>query len=173
MKSKLLVLAVCVLFAVSCKKTTLAIDPQDQLANDIVIIDKYLSDNGITAVQHPSGLRYVITTEGTGEKPTSGDCVRLDYAGRLLCSTEPCETGLGKAGAMPGFILGWRIGLKELKKGGSMTLYIPSGLAYGTNYQKNADGEIIIPQNSNLIFDVTLHNITKYNSAGQYCYPWP
>ena len=173
MKSKLFVLTCCVLFAVSCNKTELVIDPKDQLVSDIAVIDEYLAANGITAVQHPSGLRYVITSEGTGEKPTSGDCIRVDYSGRLLFSTEPFDTGAGAARPMVDFVLGWRIGVKEVKKGGSITLYIPSGLAYGTGSQKNPDGEVIIPANSNLIFDVTLHNITKYNSAGDYCYPWP
>jgi FKBP-type peptidyl-prolyl cis-trans isomerase FkpA len=178
MKSKLLVLACCVLFAVSCNKTQLAIDPEDQLVADIAVIDEYLAANGITAVQHPSGLRYVITSEGFGEKPTSNDCIRIDYSGRLLFETVPFETATGFATTMSSstdrpLVRGWRIGLKEVKKGGSITLYIPSGLAYGTSSTKNADGEVVVPANSNLVFDVTVHNITKYNAAGQYCYPWP
>jgi FKBP-type peptidyl-prolyl cis-trans isomerase len=171
MKSKILVWACCALVAFSCKQQELALSAEQQMAIDLGIIDRYLADNGISAVQHPSGLRYVIHTQGTGEKPTSGDCIRVNYAGRILFETQPFDSNPFLGWPLPNFILGWRIGLKEIGVGGSITLYIPSGLGYGTIGSKS--GDTTIPPNSILVFDVDLLNITKYNAAGQYCYPWP
>lgn len=173
MRYRWLIWACLLAIGVSCNRQELVPSYEEQLAHDIAVIDDYLADNGITAVQHPSGLRYVIQTEGPGEKPTSNQCVRVGYVGWLLFETEPFETTASIANPMPKFpLLGWRIGLKEVRKGGKITLYIPSGLAYGTIAQRRGD-EVIIPANSNLVFDVELHNITNYNSAGDYCYPWP
>jgi FKBP-type peptidyl-prolyl cis-trans isomerase FkpA len=172
MKWKSALICGCVVVALSCDNDPVPLTAEEQLAADVALIDEYLAENQITAVKHVSGLRYVITKEGPGEKPTSEDCVRIDYAGRMLRDTEPFETGTGVAGPMPNFIKGWRIGLKEVRKGGAITLYIPSGMAYGT-FGSKKDGVQVIPANAILVFAVTVHNITKYNSAGQYCYPWP
>jgi FKBP-type peptidyl-prolyl cis-trans isomerase len=39
-------------------------------------------------------------------------------------------------------------------------LYIPSGLGYGPNDVKNQNtGDIVIPKNSNLIFEIQLDNV--------------
>jgi FKBP-type peptidyl-prolyl cis-trans isomerase FkpA len=175
MRFRWLVWTSLVLVALSCDdKNQLVITPQEQLEKDIATIDQYLADNGITAVQHPSGLRIVTQRTGNGEKPTSGDCVRLGYTGRLLNSPQAFEENQSLVGpiASSDLIRGWRIGLKEVEKGGKITLYIPSGLAYGNIDKKNGD-EIVIPKNSILVFDIELFNITKYNSAAKYCYPWP
>lgn len=177
MKWKSALILVGVVIAVSCDKNQLEPTAAERLAADVAKIDKYLADNNITAVSHVSGMRWVIHAEGTGAKVTTNDCIRIDYSGWLLGNEVAFETGTGFATTMSNstsqpLILGWRIGLKELRKGGSITLYIPSSLAYGASERKN-NGEVIIPSYSVLVFDVTILNITGYNAAGQYCYPWP
>ena len=172
MRSTFLLLVVCLALSVSCNDHSLAISAETQLAIDLEKIDTYLSEHGIVAQVHPSGLRYVITQQGTGEKPTAEKCIRVNYKLIFLGETDVFDQFDGFGTPLVQTILGWRIGLKELQKGGKMTLYVPSGLAYGPG-GKRASADKIIPANQNLVFDVELLNLTTFNSAGAYCNPWP
>ena len=123
-----------------------------QLEKDIQAIDAYLMTNGIVALKDSSGLRYVITKAGTGEKPPLSSLVKVNYKGSLLengkifdQSRAPLEYQLR------GFIQGWQIGFQLLPKGTTATFYIPSSLGYGLNgYPPD------IPPNANLVFEVEL-----------------
>jgi Prokaryotic membrane lipoprotein lipid attachment site len=53
-----------------CSEKKEELSDAEQLQKDIEIIDKWLAANSITALSDPSGLRYNITLEGTGVKPT-------------------------------------------------------------------------------------------------------
>lgn len=138
---------------IGCNNTvnTFGVD-QTQLEKDVAAIDAYLLAKEITAIEHESGLRYVITTVGEGGSPTLCQQVFATYEGRLLSDNTVFDSNeQGIAFYLNGLILGWKIGFAELKKGESATLYIPSGLAYGSA----ARGDDI-PANANLIFDVKL-----------------
>ena len=164
---------VCLLAAVvSCDKTELVLTVEEQLAKDITAIDEYLAANGITAVQHPSGLRYVILAEGTGAKAASSNCVRITFEQRVLGEVTPFDNSSNVGVPISTRPVGVQIGLKQIAKGGVMTMYIPSKLAYGT-YDVKVSDAYTLPMNSIIKYDVELVNLTGYNSAGQYCYPWP
>lgn len=118
-------------------------------------IDKYLIENNITAITTESGLRYVITQEGTGDNATPGSNVTVHYHGTLMDGTkfdssydrgQPFSFVLGQGRV----IAGWDEGIALLNKGAKATLYIPSSLAYG----ERATGSI--KENSILKFDVEL-----------------
>ncbi len=122
-------------------------------------IEAYLSENQIEAQTTSSGLRYVITQEGTGRNATAGDNVLVHYNGTLLGGTkfdssydrgEPFSFPLGQGRVIPG----WDEGIALLNTGAKATLYIPSSLAYGSE----AAGPQIGP-NSILKFDVELVDI--------------
>lgn len=123
-----------------------------QLAMDTVAIDTYLAERKINAIKDKSGLRYVITRQGSGTKPVISSIVTVNYKGSLLeggkvfdQSQSPLVFPLGN------FIQGWQIGFQLLPKGTKATLYIPSSLGYGSNgYQPD------IPPNANLVFNVEL-----------------
>jgi len=126
---------------------------EEQLAIDVEIIDEYLEENNITAQTDDSGLRYVISEQGTGSTATLNDNVVVSYEGRLLSDgsvfdqapeSDPLNFPLNR------LIQGWQIGLRKIQEGGSITLYIPSGLGYGPG------GTSGIPANANLIFDISL-----------------
>lgn len=124
---------------------------QAQLQADIRAIDDYLDAKSITALEDPSGLRYIVTQAGTGDGPCLESSVKVTYKGMLLttgavfdASANPISFGLDR------LIVGWQIGFLKLNRGSQATLYIPSGLAYGTS----STG--IITANSNLIFEVAL-----------------
>src|SRR6185436_962902 len=58
---------------------------QERLQADVQAIDDYLAANGITAIKHPSGLRYVITHFGTGDNlPCMENPFSTTYEGRLF-----------------------------------------------------------------------------------------
>jgi len=129
---------------------------EDQLSIDLEILDNYLKSNNIDAISAESGLRYVITEKGDGNKPSVGSKVKVHYTGTLLDGQkfdssldrgEPFSFDLG-VGMV---ISGWDEGIGYLSKGAKATLYIPSPLGYGPN---GAGG--VIPGNAILIFEVEL-----------------
>ena len=116
---------------------------------------EYLINNNITPITTPSGLNYVITKEGNGEKPSVGTLIKVHYTGKLLDGTvfdssvkrnEPFQFVLG----IGQVISGWDEGLQLLTKGSKAVLYIPYYLAYGDR------GAGTIPPFSTLIFEVEL-----------------
>lgn len=143
-----------------------------QLDKDIATIDKYLSDNNIEAVKLESGIRYVITKPGTGNNATSGQTVKVDYAGYMLdgrhFDTSVQAVAVEKNLLNPGkeytpyevvvdesqVIQGWHDAIKYLNVGAKGTFYIPSTLGYGPQ-QRSA----IITENSILVFDLELIEI--------------
>jgi len=150
-------------------------EAEEQLQNDIETIDTYLAENNIEAEKAESGLRYVITEPGTGEKAEVGDTVKVNYVGKVLNGDyfdtsikakaeevgiykeqrepyEPFELPLG-AGRV---IRGWDEGLTYLTEGAKATLYIPSPLAYGPRARSAEIGP-----NSILVFDVELVSVEK------------
>jgi peptidylprolyl isomerase len=106
-----------------------------------------------------SGLQYVITEEGNGEKPQPGDVVQVHYTGMLADGTkfdssldrgEPIAFSLGTGQVIPG----WDEGIGLMKVGDKCKLVIPPELAYG---EQGSGG--VIPPNATLIFDVELVGI--------------
>jgi FKBP-type peptidyl-prolyl cis-trans isomerase FkpA len=148
--------AISMLFSCEEGNTTF----QEQLDIDIPIIETYLSENNIIAL-NDQGVYYEIVEEGTGsEYPTLNSLVSMAYSGKVMngngsifdsaTTTNPLKTELNR------LISGWQIGIPKFKKGGKGTLYIPSGYGYGVFGSGNA-----IPGNSILIFDVELLDFTN------------
>jgi FKBP-type peptidyl-prolyl cis-trans isomerase FkpA len=146
---------------------------REQMAIDTEIIDRYLKENSIEAQKTESGLRYVITQKGKGDNAKAGQLVRVNYSGFLLdgrcfdssiesvarqnnvynelrAPYQPIELTIGYREVIPG----WEEALTLMNKGSKMTVYIPSGLAYGP--RKRSD---IIVENSILKFDMELLDI--------------
>lgn len=140
-----------------------------QILIDGKIIEDYLSENNIEAESTESGLRYVITEQGTGPKPQIGQSVSVDYAGWVLNGAYfdtsykeiAQEKGLYDPRRDPyqpytfplgGQVIdGWNEGIALLNEGGKARLYIPSSLGY----KERGSGAVIKP-NSVLVFDVEL-----------------
>ncbi|MDB5135290.1 MAG: FKBP-type peptidylprolyl isomerase [Mucilaginibacter sp.] len=134
-------------------------------------IKKYIDDNKLTGTTTPSGLFYVITKPGVGDKPAVGDTAEVFYTAKYL-SGKIFETNVKeiaqknktfnpmqkyKAIRIPvgvkGVIPGWDEGLQLLNKGAKATFVIPSRLAYGEQ------GYQIIGPFTPLVFDVELVSI--------------
>lgn len=127
---------------------------------DIADIDEYLTANQITALTHDSGLRYVITQEGTGSIPALYDQVKVSIKGKLLSNNTQFLNVVGSPSAtfssrVANYLQGIMVGLQQMKVGGKATLYVPSGMAYGT--QAYSD----LPANSNVIFELELQEVIQ------------
>jgi FKBP-type peptidyl-prolyl cis-trans isomerase len=140
------------------------------------------------ATRTSSGLYLVPLTNGTGTQVTKGAQVRLKYVGRFLSNgAHPessgypgsygnprfpqgaifdnsadnksqcgCVVFTGGSGNIPGF----NEGLLLMRQGDRKLLLIPSRLAYGpTGLQNPQTGEVIVPQDSALMFDVEILDV--------------
>ena len=123
--------------------------------------EKFLAENktkeGVITTE--SGLQYKVEKEGTGEKPTAADRVKVHYTGTLLDGTkfdssvdrgEPAEFGVSQV------LRGWTEGLQIMPAGSKYIFWIPSDLAYG----ERGAGQDIKP-NSVLKFEVELLEVIK------------
>lgn len=125
---------------------------EEQWTMDTTAIGKYLRSKNIIAMKDPSGVRFVIDTQGAGFPPKAASSVNVTYTGRLL-SEEVFDQGTNTTLAMKDLIPGFQIGLSLMPAGSKARMYIPSGYAYGKN---SVSG---IPANSNLMFEVTLLSV--------------
>jgi len=143
---------------------------KEQLAIDTVLIDNYLKEKAIVAQKTASGLRYVIEKQGQGDNAKAGQTVRINYIGFLLDGRcfdssiesaarannvfneerkpyEPLELVLGYRQVIPG----WEEAIMLMNKGSKLTVFIPSGLAYGPRKRSE-----LITENSVLKFEMEL-----------------
>ncbi len=130
-----------------------------QLEADLKVIDDSLARWSITASKEPYGVRYVLQTEGTGTKPALDNVVVAKYTGRLLKTGAvfaPTDTINIR---LYDLIVGWQTTMPLIPKGSKVTLYIPSGYGYGSVDIRDNQGAVLIPRNSNLIFDIELLDV--------------
>lgn len=118
--------------------------------------EKFLAENakkeGVVVL--PSGLQYVVLTEGSGRKPSATDNVKCHYEGRLTDGTVfDSSYRRGEPAVFPlnGVIAGWTEGVQLMGEGAKFRFFIPYNLAYG---ERGAGGSI--PPYAALVFDVEL-----------------
>ena len=123
--------------------------------------ERYLAENaqkeGVTVL--PSGLQYVVLTEGTGAKPKATDRVKCHYEGRLTDGTVfDSSYRRGEPAVFPlnGVIAGWTEGVQLMGEGAKFRFLIPYQLAYG----ERGAGQSIPPYAA-LVFDVELIEVVK------------
>lgn len=121
-------------------------------AGEIAYIQNYLSTNGITtATQHSSGIFYEITAAGSGNTPALCSYCSVKYTGRLFNGTIFDQNLFGTTFTLGDLIVGWQKGLPLIKPNGTIRLYVPPSLGYGT-----AGSGSSVPPNAYLIFDIQL-----------------
>ena len=155
-KNSLVVVLLLSILIFSCEKE------DERKEEEITKLEQYIESletaGDTTLLPTASGMYYIETLAGTGEKAIAGKYVKLYYTGRLIDGTvfdtnvgtnKPISFVLG-AGAV---ISGWDEGISYMKKGGKATFIIPSDIGYGSK------GNGTIPPYSTLVFDVELIDV--------------
>lgn len=148
----------CIILS-SCKKDdpciyteSAVVVPAAELAN----LQAWVTANRPMAIQHPGGFYYEIDTAGTGNVPSICSNVTVKYAGFLTNGfkfTSASEENVGSTFVLGQLIGGWQRGIPLIKAGGTIRLYLPPSLGYGSN----AAGPI--PPNSILLFTIQLTGV--------------
>jgi len=121
------------------------------MARDTRMIEKYLSENKLTAQKDTSGLQYILYNNGGGRKPSVSNCVQVSYRGKFLQTGQIFDQQESIDFPLGMVIKGWQLGIPMLGVGDSATFFIPSKLGYGRQGYSGA-----IPPNAVLMFDVKL-----------------
>lgn len=124
--------------------------------------EKFLEENAKKdSVQTlPSGLQYIVLTEGTGLKPTANDTVAVNYIGTTIDGIEfdnSYKRGKPAVFNLSGVIKGWTEGLQLMSVGSKYRLFIPYQMGYGEM------GSQRIKPYSTLIFEVELLEVRLGN----------
>ncbi|WP_420137611.1 FKBP-type peptidyl-prolyl cis-trans isomerase [Sphingomonas sp.] len=106
-----------------------------------------------------SGLEYMVIKAGSGPTPTPADVALVDYRGALTDGTEFDASKPGQPVPMPlsRVVPGFREALSLMPKDSVYRFWIPPEQAYGSDAKSDATGNVVIPANSVLVFDVTMH----------------
>lgn len=131
-----------------CPEVTIAA-PSSEVQN----LRTYIENSNITAVEDARGFFYNVDAPGSGRKPTACSDVTVDYVGKLT-NGSVFDSGNNVSFKLYDLVIGWQEGIPLIAPGGSITLYLPPSLAYGSS----ANGSI--PANSNLIFQINLKSFT-------------
>jgi len=120
---------------------------------EVAYLQAYVNANDPTAVKHPSGFFYRIVAPGTGTvAPEVCKGILVKYTGTLI-STPPFKFDENLDGAtftLGGLIVGWQKGIPLIRSGGTIVLYVPPTLAYGST------ASITLPANAYLKFNIEL-----------------
>lgn len=125
-----------------------------QIAVDTTMIDEHLANLNVKPLKTKSGMRYIIKKKGKGDPAGLGQVATVKYNGYLLNGTVfdsgvySFPVGFGQV------IQGWDEIVTLMNPGTSLTVYIPSTLAYG-NQRRSQE----IMENTILVFDMELQEV--------------
>lgn len=118
-------------------------------ATEVANLKAYIDANSISATADPRGFYYSISAGGSGSKPSICDNVTVAYVGKLT-NGQTFDSSNSATFSLSGVITGWQEAVPLIGTGGSMVLYLPPSLAYGSAAVQG------IPANSILIFTIDL-----------------
>ncbi len=160
MKNCLLFASLLIVSCSGCSKHEMGCTSVKPEAEEPKIL-AYAAKDSINATKHSSGIYYQIVNPGNGNTPTRNSTIKVAYVGKLLNETifNQGSNENKEPWALSSFIEGWQIGIPLIKKGGRIKLIIPSAYAYGCNPTKDDNGNVLIPGNSVLFFDINLIDV--------------
>ncbi|HTN05908.1 FKBP-type peptidyl-prolyl cis-trans isomerase [Agriterribacter sp.] len=137
-----------------CPYTELNVKAPD---SEVQKVQQYLESKGITALKDSSGVYYIVEAAGAGKVAEVCSVITVNYTGTLTNDQVFDKTnGTPAKFTLGGLIPGWQKGLKHIQTGGKIKLFIPPSLGYGDKDAKDANGNVIIPANSVIIFSLEL-----------------
>jgi FKBP-type peptidyl-prolyl cis-trans isomerase FkpA len=121
-------------------------------------VKAYLDSNGITATLYQSGFYYKIVSQGSGVTPNLCSQITVSYTGQLITG-KIFDQETDQLFTLGDLIDGWKKGLPLIESGGEIKLFVPPSLGYGSAGFKDNAGNVLVPPNSILIFDINLLNV--------------
>jgi FKBP-type peptidyl-prolyl cis-trans isomerase FkpA len=161
MRRTLLCLLCVYLCASSCFKKNDGCGTEDNTVaptSEQNAVKAYLDSNNIAATLNQSGFYYSIVSQGSGSKPNLCSQITVSYKGQLTNGTI-FDQETNQIYTLGDLIDPWKKGLPLIQPGGEIKLYIPPSLGYGSAGLKDNSGNIVVPPNSILIFDIHLLSI--------------
>ncbi|MDB5135452.1 MAG: peptidylprolyl isomerase [Mucilaginibacter sp.] len=158
------ILFICCITA-GCQKTTSDLEKvrAQGVIDDKIVADYILAHNltGVAKkVTDTSGVYYIVVQPGQGNdlftsstQVTVGDTGKELTTGRIFTETNDFHPSYPLSEVM----LGWRLGIPKIKRGGIVRLLIPSRYAYSI-YPQEQYG---LKANTILDFDIQLYDITN------------
>lgn len=139
------------------------LDYANRVQLDNALLEKFIAANNLQTTLDPSRIRYIISAEGTGKETVlETSKVKVKYTGRLLSGTVFDSSSDGVDFVLNQVIKGWtKIIPGKIGVGGKIRLLIPSDLGYGGSSQTDGNGNVIIPANSILDFDIEIVSVTN------------
>ena len=125
-------------------------------AAEVTGVESYLSSNAITATKHCSGYYYIIDAPGAGTTATICSIVSVKYKGQLTSGTVFDQSAVPVNFNLNSLIEAWKKGMMQIKPGGKIRMWAPPALCYGSREIKDNAGNVIIPANSILYFEIEL-----------------
>jgi FKBP-type peptidyl-prolyl cis-trans isomerase FkpA len=160
MPKRVLAVFLALAAAVSCNDTVTGLEPPSDPTTETFAPSLGINIATMTVL---SGTWYSDVIVGTGASDTANtDSVKVNYSGFLKTGVK-FDSGTASVFTPSGVIDGFRIGMIGMKQGGRRKVVIPSSLGYGNVAQKDLNGQIRIPRQSTLIFDIEL--VAVYNPA--------
>ncbi len=120
--------------------------------NEVIALKQFIDSSKIAATADERGFYYAIQSPGSGAKPTICSNVTVNYNGKLT-NGKTFDSGSGVNFDLNQLVIGWQEGIPLVAPGGSITLYLPPSLAYGSQEQNG------IPANSILVFKIDLTKV--------------
>jgi len=163
MKRLLILLFPVILISACSKKNDVCnYNACDVLAppSEVTQLEAYLSTASITAIKHCSGMYYSIDAAGSGATPTICSTISVKYKAQLTNGNIVDQAASPASFQLGGLIESWKKAIPLIKTGGKIIIYAPPRLAYGSEDVKDASGNVVIPGNSILIFEVELVGVS-------------
>jgi len=138
-----------------------------QQQRDDRLIGDFISGRGLNMIKDASGVWYSISNPGSDTSPiTETSTIQISYTGRYL-NGSVFQIGTGTSFDLSpntrnlnSWINGWRKVIPgKLRKGGKMRMIIPSRLGTGRSESRDEYGNIVLPGNTILDFDVEIQSV--------------
>jgi FKBP-type peptidyl-prolyl cis-trans isomerase FkpA len=132
-----------------------------QLLTDQKAINEYALRHKIKAKRTESGISYMITKHGKGERAKAGSVITLNYEGKFL-NDSIFDSTFDRAPFSfkvdeENVILGFDEGLQQFSEGSEGYILVPSRFGYGSFPYE--EGKVAIPGNSVLVFKISVLTI--------------